>query len=188
MNDLTEHTLTSEQVWRGKLLDVRRDTVRLPDGKEATREYVVHPGAVVVIPVLPNGKLLFERQHRYPIRRTVLELPAGKIDPGEDIGRCARRELLEETGHQAADWRYLGVMHPCIGYANERIEIFLARGLSEVAAQQLDHEEFLDLVELSLDEAADLVRDGGITDAKTITALYWAEKVLAGRWPAGAAA
>lgn len=182
MTDLTEHSLTSEQVWHGKLLDVRRDTVRLPDGKEATREYIVHAGAVVVIPVLDDGRLLFERQYRYPVRRTMLELPAGKIDPGEDIAETARRELLEETGYQAENWRYLGVMHPCVGYANEKIEIFLATGLTKVAEQQLDHGEFLTLLSLSLDEAAAEVRRGGITDAKSITALYWAEKVLAGTW------
>jgi ADP-ribose pyrophosphatase len=181
LNDLTEHTLTTEQVWRGKLLDVRRDTVRLPDGSEGMREYIVHPGAVVIIPVLDDGRLLFERQHRYPIRQTVLELPAGKIDPGEDIALTARRELLEETGYEAATWRHLGVMHPCIGYANERIEIFLATNLRRVGEQQLDHGEFLGLLTLSLDEAAALVLSGGITDAKSITALYWAEKVLAGK-------
>jgi ADP-ribose pyrophosphatase len=185
MNDLTEHTLNSEQVWRGKLLDVRRDVVRLPDGKEGLREYIVHPGAVVVIPLLPNGKLLFERQHRYPIRRTIVELPAGKIDPGEDIALCARRELLEETGYEAADWRYLGLMHPCVGYADERIEIFLARDLRRVGDPALDHEEFLEPLELGLDEASAMVRDGGITDAKTITALFWAEKVIGGHWAAG---
>lgn len=182
MTDLTEHTLSSEQVWRGKLLDVRRDAVRLPDGKEALREYIVHPGAVVIIPVLADGKLLFERQHRYPIHATVLELPAGKIDPGEDIGQTARRELLEETGYEATNWRHLGLMHPCIGYASEKIEIYLATGLRQVAEQQLDHGEFLSLLSLSLDEAAEQVRGGGITDGKTITALYWAEKVLAGKW------
>lgn len=185
MDDLTEHPLSSEQVWRGKLLDVRRDAVRLPDGGQGVREYIVHPGAVVVIPVLPDGRLLFERQYRYPIRRTVIELPAGKIDPGEDIARCARRELLEETGHEAGDWRHLGVMHPCIGYADERIEIFLARDLRRVGAQQLDRGEFLDLVDLSLADAAAMIRDGALTDAKTITALYWAEKVLSGAWDAG---
>ena len=180
--DLTEHTLTTEQAWRGKLLDVRRDTVRLPDGKEGTREYIVHPGAVVIIPVLANGKLLFERQHRYPIHQTILELPAGKIDPDEDIALTAKRELLEETGHEAANWRYLGVMHPCVGYANERIEIFLATGVTRVGDQQLDEGEFLSLLELSLDEAAERVRLGEITDGKTITALFWAEKVLNGTW------
>ena len=180
-NDLTEHTLSTEQVWRGKLLDVRRDTVRLPDGHEGLREYIVHPGAVVIIPVLDDGRLLFERQHRYAIRQTVLELPAGKIDPGEDIALTARRELLEETGYEAASWRHLGLMHPCIGYANERIEIFLATGLRRIGEQQLDHGEFLSLLTLSLDEAAARVLSGEITDAKSITALYWAEKVLAGK-------
>jgi ADP-ribose pyrophosphatase len=181
-NDLTEHTLSTEQVWRGKLLDVRRDSVRLPDGSAGVREYIVHPGAVVIIPVLDDGRLLFERQHRYPIRRTVIELPAGKIDPGEDIALTARRELLEETGYEATSWRHLGLMHPCIGYANEKIEIFLATGLQRVGEQQLDHGEFLSLLTLSLDEAAEQVRQGGITDAKSITALFWAEKVLAGKW------
>ena len=137
---------------------------------------------MVIIPVLNDGRLLFERQHRYPIRQTILELPAGKIDPGEDIALTARRELLEETGYEAADWRYLGVMHPCIGYANERIEIFLATGLNRVRDQQLDAGEFLSLLSLSLDEAAERVRHGEITDAKSITALYWAEKVLSGKW------
>jgi len=182
MNDLTEYTLSTEQIWRGKLLDVRRDTVRLPDGSEGVREYIEHSGAVVIIPVLDDGRLLFERQHRYAIRRTVLELPAGKIDPGEDIALTARRELLEETGYEAATWRHLGVMHPCIGYANERIEIFLATGLRKVSEQQLDHGEFLSLLSLSLDEAAGLIRSGEMTDAKSITALYWAEKVLSGKW------
>lgn len=180
MTDLTEHPLESQQVWRGKLLDVRRDTVRLPDGKEATREYVKHQGAVVVIAELPDGRLLFERQHRYPVGRTMIELPAGKIDPGEPIEVCARRELLEETGHQADDWRHVGVMHPCIGYSNERIEIFLARRLRKVAEPSLDHGEFLTVFELSLDEAAALVLTGEITDAKTITGLFWAERLLRG--------
>ena len=182
MTDLTEHTLATEQIWRGKMLDVRRDQVRLPDGSEGVREYIAHSGAVVIIPVLDDGRLLFERQHRYAIRRTVLELPAGKIDPGEDIATTARRELLEETGHEAGKWRHLGVMHPCIGYANERIEIFLATDLRKVSEQQLDQGEFLSLLSLSLDEAAELIRSGEMTDAKSITALYWAEKVLSGKW------
>lgn len=180
--DLTETQLSTEQVWQGKLLDVRRDTVRLPDGNTGVREYIVHPGAVVIIPVLPDGKLLFERQHRYAVRRTLLELPAGKIDPGEDILVTAQRELREETGHVARSWRHLGVMHPCIGYANERIEIFLASDLHRAGEAQLDHGEFLDLLALSLDEASAMVRTGKLTDAKTITALYWAEKVLSGAW------
>lgn len=172
---LIETQLSTEIVFKGKLLEVRRDQVSLPDGAEAVREYVVHPGAVVVLPLLPDGKLLFERQFRYPLGRVFLELPAGKIDPGEDIAETGRRELLEETGHEAEGWRYLGVMHPCIGYSNERIEIFLATGLKKVSEPQLDHGEFLELVELAREEARQAVLQGRITDAKTIAALYWAE-------------
>lgn len=182
MKHLHEETLASEQVFEGKLLDVRRDRVRLPDGNEGVREYIVHPGAVVIIPVLDNGDLLFERQYRYPVGRAFLELPAGKIDPGEEINATATRELLEETGYEAAEWRYLGVMHPCIGYSNERIEIFLARRLTQVSAPQLDHEEFLDILPLSMGEALAAIQAGELTDAKTITALFWAEKILSGVW------
>lgn len=184
MKHLHEEMLASEQVFRGKLLDVRRDLVRLPDGKEGVREYIVHPGAVVIIPVLDNGDLLFERQYRYPVGHAVLELPAGKIDPGEAILATAVRELLEETGHEATEWHHLGVMHPCIGYSNERIEIFLARGLTRVSEPQLDHGEFLDILPLSCAAAVDAIRTGELTDSKTITALFWAEKVLAGTWEA----
>lgn len=172
---LTERQLDAEVVFKGKLLEVRRDRVRLPNGAESIREYVVHPGAVVVVAQLANGNLLFERQFRYPLRRAFLELPAGKIDAGEDILLCGQRELLEETGHAADRWDYLGVMHPCIGYSDERIEIFLARDVRRVAEQNLDHNEFLDVLELSPAAAREAVLRGEITDAKTITALYWAE-------------
>ncbi len=176
---LKESTLGSETVFQGRLLHVKRDQVRLPNDHQAVREYIVHPGAVVVIALLDNGNLLFERQFRYPLGRVFLELPAGKIDAGEEILATARRELLEETGHVAAHWEHLGVMHPCIGYSDERIEIFLARGVQSQGAQQLDHGEFLEVVELSLADAGAAVLAGEITDAKTITALYWAEKRLA---------
>jgi ADP-ribose pyrophosphatase len=179
---LTEVELESEQAYKGRLLDVRCDRVRLPDGGESTREYVKHPGAAVVIPVLENGKLLFERQYRYPLHAAFLELPAGKIDAGEDAFTTAERELFEETGHRASDWRRLGVMHPSIAYSTEGIEIFIAWGVRHEAAQQLDHGEFLDLLELSLDDAIAAIRAGEITDAKTITALFWAEKVLRSGW------
>jgi ADP-ribose pyrophosphatase len=179
---LIEETLSSEDVFDGKLLHVRRDRVRLPDGHECVREWVAHPGAVVVVAVLDNGNLLFERQFRYPLRRVFLELPAGKIDPGEHILDTGRRELREETGHKAKVWRHLGTMHPCIGYSDERIEIFYAHGLSYVGSA-LDHGEILDIVELSLADALLAVRDGEITDGKTIAALMWAEKTLGGAWP-----
>ena len=167
---------------RAPPLDVRLDRVRLPDGEECQREYVRHQGAVVVIAQLDDGHLLFVRQHRYPLRCTILELPAGKIDPGEAILDTATRELLEETGHLAAEWRYLGVMHPCVGYSDERIEIFLARGVRREAEQNLDSGEFMDLLSLSLDDALGKVQSGEITDAKTITGLFWAEKALLRGW------
>lgn len=179
---LRESLVISEEVFSGRLLRVRRDTVRLPDGKQATREFVTHPGAVVMIAELPNGKLLFERQFRYPLDRVFLELPAGKIHPGEDILLTARRELQEETGYVAEHWHYLGVIHPCIGYSDERIEIFFAQGLSHVG-HALDEGEFLEVHELHLDEAMEAVRDGRLTDGKSVACLLWAERVLDGRWP-----
>ncbi len=179
---LRETAVVSEDVFSGKLLHVRRDTVRLPDGKQATREFVMHPGAVVMIAELPNGKLLFERQFRYPLDRVFLELPAGKIHPGEDTLLTARRELQEETGYVAQDWHCLGVIHPCIGYSDERIEIFFARGLTQVG-HALDDGEFLEVHELGLAEAIEAVRDGRLTDGKSVAGLLWAERVLDGRWP-----
>ena len=174
---LKEAEVSSETVFHGALLNVRRDVVALPNGNQSVREYVVHPGAVVVLAFLDNGNLLFERQFRYPLRQVFLELPAGKIDPGEDILLTARRELLQETGYVAGTWQHLGVMHPCIGYSNERIEIFVAKELSYSGGQQHDDNEFLDVIERSPDEARLAVWDGQITDAKTITALFWLDRL-----------
>lgn len=168
---LEEIELDTELVFDGKLLKVYRDRVRLPDGSEGKREYARHPGAVVVVAVLPDGGLAFVRQFRYPLRRAFLELPAGKIDPGEDLLACAQRELREETGFEAGEWRHLGVIHPCIGYSDERIEIFLARELNHVG-HALDDGEFLELLTLSVDEAIAACADGRITDAKTIATLF----------------
>ncbi len=179
---LTETLIEGAQVYRGKLLDVRLDRVRLANGVESTREYVRHQGAVVVIPLLDNGKMIFERQFRYPLGQVFLEFPAGKIDPGEVIETTAKRELLEETGFVATEWRHIGVMHPCVGYSDERLEIFFARGLVRQGEQNLDHGELLDTFELTLDEAVSAVRTGEITDGKTVAALFWAEKIVHSGW------
>lgn len=173
---LIESEIGSETKYKGALLNVRKDTVRLPNGQESVREYIVHPGAVVVLAVLDNGKLLFERQFRYPLRQVFVELPAGKIDAGEAIIDTAKRELLEETGYVAGDWEYLGVMHPCIGYSDEKIEIFIARDLRFAGERQLDHNEFLDVIEIDPADAREMVWRGQITDAKTITALFWLDR------------
>lgn len=170
---LIESEIASEVVFKGVLLEVRKDRVQLPNGQESVREYIVHPGAVVILAFLDNGNLLFERQFRYPLRRVFLELPAGKIDHGEATIDTARRELLEETGYTAQEWEYLGVMHPCIGYSDERIEVFSARGLHLAGEKKLDHNEFLDVVELSPEAARQAVWKGQITDAKTISSLFW---------------
>lgn len=179
--DLIETELSSEVIFDGALLKVRRDQVRTPSGGSAVREWIAHPGAVVVIAQLDNGKLLFERQFRYPLRRIFIELPAGKIDSNEHALDTARRELREETGYKAHNWRHIGTMHPCIGYSDEHIEIFFAHGLSFVGCGR-DEEEFLEVLELSLADAMLGIRDGDITDAKTITALLWAEKLINAEW------
>jgi len=180
-SELIEHTVSSEPVFDVKLLHVRRDTVRLSNGQETVREWIAHPGAVVVLAALDNGNLLFERQFRYPLQRIFVELPAGKIDLHEHPLDTAKRELREETGHQAKFWRHLATMHPCIGYSDERIEIFWAHGLIYVGHQR-DHGEFLDVIEMNVSEALLAVRDGEITDGKSIAALMWADKIDSGAW------
>jgi ADP-ribose pyrophosphatase len=178
---LAETRIASETVFSGTLLNVRRDRVRLPNGHETGREFVVHPGAVLAIPLLDDGRLVFERQFRYPLGRAFLELPAGKIDAGEDPLSTGKRELLEETGYSAREWRYLAALHPCIGYSDEVIHIYLATGL-EAGEHRRDHDETLEILTLTLEEALERVRNGEITDAKTMIALFWAEKTLAGTW------
>jgi ADP-ribose pyrophosphatase len=170
--ELTEHTLDSVDVYQGRLLHAKLDRVRLPNGKESSREYLIHPGAAVILPMFDNGDILLERQHRYPLHRDFFELPAGKFDPGETELRCAQRELLEETGYVAQEWRYLNTQYPCIGYSNERLVYFLARGMTH-EGDNLDHDEFLEIIRLPFSEALEMVRDSRIDDAKTVMGLLW---------------
>jgi len=167
---LMETKVTSESVFDGKLLHVRRDTVRLPDGGLATREYVVHPGAVLIVPVLPDGRLVVERQYRYPAGSVFMEFPAGKLDPGEAELATAERELVEEAGYTATTWTPLGRIHSVVGYSNEAIDFFIAEGLTHVGAK-LDTGEFLEIVTMSLGEMLAALDRGEITDAKTVAAL-----------------
>ncbi len=176
---LKETRLSTEVMYEGSFMQVHKDAVRLPDGAVSSREYIRHPGAVTVLALLDNGKLVMERQFRYAPQREFIELPAGKIDHGEDPLLTAQRELLEETGYVAGEWTHLATTWPCIGYSDERIEFFLARGLRH-EGRQLDHGEFLEVFELSLDEATEWVRQGKINDGKTIVGLYWLEKTLQG--------
>jgi ADP-ribose pyrophosphatase len=168
---LIETLVSSRDVYRGQLLNIKSDTVRLPDGGQATREYIVHPGAAMIIPILPDGCLLMERQYRYPLGRVMLEFPAGKLDPGEDMLKTAQRELLEETGYRAERWEWLAEIHPIVSYTTERIEIFLAEGLV-MERQKLDAGEFLEPIVMSFAEAYELMRAGKISDGKTIIGLY----------------
>ena len=167
---LVEMRIASEDVFDGKLLHVKRDTVRLPDGKTATREYIAHPGAVMIIPRLPDGKLLMERQFRYPLARVFIEFPAGKIDPGEDPATTAARELLEETGYTAERWSHIGTLHPLITYSTERIEIYTADALTFIGAK-LDAGEFIEILSATLEEALTWIDRGELTDVKTMLGL-----------------
>lgn len=178
---LTETPLDSTTVFQGDFLHAKRDTVRLPDGRHATREYVVHPGAVMVIPLLPDGRLVVERQYRYPLQRAMIEFPAGKLNPGEDVLACAQRELWEETGYRATEWARAGMLHPVIAYATEFIDIWFARGLI-AGERQLDAGEFLDVLAVTPQTLLDACRDGTLTDAKTLTGLLWWQNVERGDW------
>ena len=175
MQDFTERTLDSKCVYDGNLLEVREDQVSLPDGQTATREYVRHPGAVIILAMLDEHTVLVERQYRYPLHRHFLELPAGKIDAGEAHAVTARRELLEETGYEALEWTHLFTAYPCVGYSNERLEFYLARDLHHVGHPG-EEGEFLETIALPVDQALALMESGEITEAKTIMGLLWIDR------------
>jgi ADP-ribose pyrophosphatase len=174
-SDFTETTVATKSVYDGVMLKVSEDQVRLPDGKLATREWIEHPGAVIILAQLDDGQVVLERQFRYPVRRHLIELPAGRIESGEDPLLTAQRELLEETGYVAREWKRLMAVHACIGYSNERIEFYQASGLS-LQRRQLDDGEFLDVFTLPLADALALVDNGEITDTKTMLGLFWLER------------
>ncbi|MFM9433756.1 ADP-ribose pyrophosphatase [Janthinobacterium sp. CG_23.3] len=180
---LKESKIDGGVAYEGGFLKVQSDRVALPDGKITVREYIRHPGAVVVLPLLDDGSELLERQFRYPLDRVFIEFPAGKIDAGEDALSCAKRELLEETGYTASDWQYVCTIHNAIAYSDEHLELFVARGL--VAGQsQLDDGEFLETFTASVPQMLEWVKSGAITDVKTIIGAFWLEKLTSGAWTA----
>ena len=178
---LTETTIDSEEIFNGSFLHARRDTVRLPDGTQAPREYIVHPGAVMIIAQLDDGQLVLERQYRYPVRSVMIEFPAGKLDAGEASLACAQRELLEETGYSASRWARAGVLHPVISYSTEFIDIWFAQGLT-LGERKLDEGEFLDVFTAPPTELLAWCGNGQVTDAKTLTGALWLQNVLSGAW------
>jgi ADP-ribose pyrophosphatase len=180
---LAEHTLDSRLAFEGVFLRLYVDRVKSADGHVGTREYLRHPGAVMIIPLLDAEHVLLERQFRYPLGRAIVEFPAGKIDAGEPPFECARRELLEETGYTARRWSYLGGLHNAIAYSDERIEIYLAEDLERNGSATLDAGETLEVFEAPWRQLLEWVRDGSVTDVKTMVGAFWLEKTLAGEWP-----
>ncbi|MBN9428032.1 MAG: NUDIX hydrolase [Burkholderiales bacterium] len=182
MKDLSETPIDSALVYEGSFLRVQRDHVRLPDGSTSTREFILHPGAAAMVPIFPDQRILIERQFRYPLRRTFIEIPAGKIDPGETSLQTAQRELVEETGYRAAEWAFLTQLNPAIGFADEVMDVYLCRDLTQTE-QKLDDEEFLELELVTLGWLIDELRAGRLTDVKTQITVFWLDKLFSGQWP-----
>lgn len=179
---LDETRLDGELAYDGSFLKVARDRVRLPDGAVTDREYILHPGAVVILPLFDDGRVLLERQFRYPLGKVFIEFPAGKIDPGEDPLACAQRELREETGYTAADWQFVTTIHNAIAYSDEHLDLYLARGLV-AGERRLDEGEFLEIFSATVPEMLAMVQCGEITDVKTIIGAFWLDKIQSGAWP-----
>jgi ADP-ribose pyrophosphatase len=180
---LAERTLDSRLAFEGVFLRLYVDHVRSADGHTSTREYLRHPGAVMIIPLLDSAHVLLERQFRYPLGRSIVEFPAGKIDAGESPFECAKRELLEETGYVARRWSHLGGLHNAIAYSDEKIEFYLAEDLERSGDARLDQGETLEVFEAPWRQLLEWVRDGSVTDVKTMIGAFWLEKTLAGDWP-----
>jgi len=178
---LREHTVSREELLKGHFLHIVRETVRLPDGGNATREYVLHPGAVAIVPLLDDGRIVLERQYRHPTGKVMIEIPAGKLDPGEGALVCAQRELLEETGYEAREWAFAFTMYPTVAYSDEAIGIWFARGLEHRGAR-LDEGEFLDVITATPQEFLGWCCDGAVQDSKTLAAALWIQNVTAGTW------
>jgi ADP-ribose pyrophosphatase len=181
---LKETRIDGEVAYDGRFLKVTRDRITLPDGAETHREFIRHPGAVVILPLFEDGSVLLERQFRYPLDQVFIEYPAGKIDPGEDPLECAKRELREETGYTASEWQFVCTIHNAIAYSDEHLDLYLARGLTAGPAQ-LDAGEFLETFRATVPEMLDMVRRGQVTDVKTVIGTFWLEKILAGSWTPG---
>jgi ADP-ribose pyrophosphatase len=178
---LIEQPISREELLKGHFLHVVRDTVRLPDGHPATREFVLHPGAVAIVPLLDDGRIVLERQYRHPTGQVMIEIPAGKLDPGEGPLACGQRELLEETGFVAREWAYAFTLYPTVAYSDEAIAIWFARGLRQEGAQP-DHGEFIEVFAATPEEFLGWCRDGTIRDSKTLAAALWVQNVRSGSW------
>jgi ADP-ribose pyrophosphatase len=170
-DNLTEKRLSGKEVYKGKMLKYHIDEVLLPNGKTASREIIKHPGAVAILPVLPDGRLVFVRQYRYAVERILYEIPAGKLDLGEDPAVCAARELSEETGFSAQTWRKLSSIVTVPGFCDEEIHIYQADGLTK-GQQHTDEDEFVEPVFLSWEQVVAMAKDGRICDAKTLAGLF----------------
>ena len=176
---LREDRISGEDIYGGIFLNMKRDQVRLPDGQQAAREYLTHPGAVAIVAILDDGRILLERQYRYPIAKACIEIPAGKLEIGEDHLLCAQRELEEETGYTARRWSYIRRIHPVISYSTELIDIYLAEDLIP-GPSKLDDEEFLDVFAAPLEQLIAWVEEGEITDVKTTISTYWLDRYRRG--------
>ena len=177
MADLKESKISSEIIYKGSFLDIRKDIVTLPNGNTSTREWIKHPGAACIIPIMSDGKIALIKQYRYPVQSEMIELPAGKLDPGEDPEKCASRELEEEIGYTAGKLTFICKIHPAIGFASEVMWIYLAENLTK-SAKNTDHDEFVELLPTDLNVAVQMVWNGEITDVKTIIGILQAERLL----------